>query len=280
MIDGQRVGVAIVTCNREHEFMCLLQNVLSNADVDYVVAVKNRDYEYASFQPAEITKQHQKKFSYIHVKEDIGVGHCKNEALKHLLKCDCEHLFVIEDDIAVLDDIVFQKYVSTALAFGLGHLVFGNVKTPPTWQLDKVICTINGEDGHMLDIFGQLHGGFVYFSRECLEQCGLFDERYVNAVEHIDHTYRISRYGFYTPFWAFADVHESWRLLEDLQAKCSSGSEINKSPLAHQRQVMGYKIFISTWKTHVANIPHPSQEDVQNAFGMMKFRQQQKKSIV
>lgn len=133
--------------------MSLLQRVLGNADVDCVVAVKNRDYVYSSFVPAELKKKHS-HFKYIHVKEDAGVGCCKNAGLRHLLKCGCEHLFVIEDDIAVLDDIVFKKYVSTAMAFGLGHLVFGNVKTPPTWQLDKVICNVNGEDGHMLDIFG------------------------------------------------------------------------------------------------------------------------------
>jgi len=59
-----------------------------------------------------------------------------------------------------------------------------------------------------------LHGGFVYFTKKCLEMAGLFDElHYINAVEHIDHTYRIIRMGMYTPFWRFADIHDSGRYL-------------------------------------------------------------------
>jgi len=54
---------------------------------------------------------------------------------------DCEHLFLIEDDIKIKDIEVFKKYIDTAKAFKLEHLIFGAVYTPPSWEIDKIVHT-------------------------------------------------------------------------------------------------------------------------------------------
>ena len=75
-------------------------------------------------------------------------------------------------------------------------------------QIDDIVHIAQAGE-YKLDMYANLHGGFVYFTKKCIQYCGLFDERYINAVEHIDHTYRIIQMGFYTPFWSFGDVHDS-----------------------------------------------------------------------
>ena len=46
----------------------------------------------------------------------------------------------------------------------------------------------------------------------------------------------------YTPFWAFADIHDSRKYLEDLQP--SSPSTINdRSELQRQRMAFGFNLF-------------------------------------
>lgn len=43
---------------------------------------------------------------------------------------------------------------------------------------------------------------------------GLMDEMYINAVEHIEHTYRLMKFGYCCGrFWAFPDIADSEKYL-------------------------------------------------------------------
>ena len=107
-------------------------------------------------------------------------------------------------------------YIDTAEEFNLEHMnfccTFG--KQLPAKRAKPVVCLKHGN--FAIDIYNRLSGVFEYFTSSALKKTGLMDERYVNALEHCEHTYRLSLDGFTTPFYAFADVHEAWKLLEDL----------------------------------------------------------------
>ena len=253
---NQKIGVGIVTCNRKEKFKKLLDLVVSTSYVDHVYAVKNRDFDYGNLFQSDDART-----TLMQQPLDVGVGACKNMILKKMLEDDCQHLFLIEDDIQIKDIEVFKKYIDAASAFNLKHLIFGSVYTPPSWNLDPVIATFLGKDGAAIDLYGNLHGGFVYFTRECIQYAGLFDEQYVNAVEHIDHTYRICTMGMYTPFWAFADIHDSSKYLEDEQP--NSPSTINdRSELQRQRTMFGFSLFQMKYGKQVFQIPKPSRNDI------------------
>ena len=252
----EKIGVGLITCNRASQFQGLYSSVLRCQDVDQIVVVKNKDYDYGN-----VLQNLDQKTIYIHESQDLGVGHCKNLALLKFLKSGCQHIFLIEDDITIKIQDVFQEYIATAKEFNLEHLIFGSVYTPPSWKLDPVIATFQGQT-HIIDIYPNLHGGFVYFTRKCLEMAGLFDElHYINAVEHIDHTYRIIRMGMYTPFWRFADIHDSGRYLQDEQP--TNPSTINtKTDEQKQRVARGFKWFADTYGRQVAQIPRAPLDDV------------------
>jgi len=64
---------------------------------------------------------------------------------------------------------VFKCYVDTAKAFKLEHLIFGAVYTPPSWEIDKIVHTAELKANNMqLDMYANLHGGFVYFTKKCI----------------------------------------------------------------------------------------------------------------
>ena len=58
-----------------------------------------------------------------------------------MLNSGCDHFFLIEDDIKIKDINVFEKYIDTAKAFKLEHLIFGAVYTPPSWKIDNIVNT-------------------------------------------------------------------------------------------------------------------------------------------
>ena len=51
MIDNEKVGVGIVTCNRKDSFKALFDKVKSCGAVDVIAVVKNKDFDYGDYAP-------------------------------------------------------------------------------------------------------------------------------------------------------------------------------------------------------------------------------------
>lgn len=51
MIDGEKVGVGIITCNRKESYKRLLDSVKLAIDVDLIVTVKNLQNDYSECDP-------------------------------------------------------------------------------------------------------------------------------------------------------------------------------------------------------------------------------------
>src|SRR5574344_487003 len=205
MYNNEKIGVGLITYNRKNSFLQILNKVKSCSYIDEIIVVKNKNIDYGNID--------YKNIKYINILDDVGVGACKNIALKYLHKNQCCHYFLIEDDNLIIDNDVFKKYIDTAKIFNLGHLIFGNIFDGITkkFLLPKFSIELNNS---AIDIYDRLNGGFCYFSKEVIENVELFDENFINCLEHIEHTYRISKARFYTPFFWFADIHNSNKYLK------------------------------------------------------------------
>lgn len=171
-----------------------------------------------------------------------SVGQAKNSAIKYLLDEGCEHIFIIEDDILIQDENVFEKYIKTSLFSGIKHLNYAlqgpankkgakgfsnlgeraeqeNLKDPNPRQILKYTEDIQ------VAFYPNCVGAFSYYQREVLEDIGGFDEFYKNAWEHVDHTMKAYRKGYTTPYWWFADINESWKYIKDIEG-CIENSTI------------------------------------------------------
>ena len=203
-----KIGVGIITCDRPDFFKKCFSSIKNNQDLTIVVvddgldAVIDETFEVAG----------------IKTKGKIGVGAAKNKALKFLIEENCEHIFLMEDDIEIIDTNIFNEYIKTANVTGVKHLNYALHGNHNQNSFGKPIIrkTVNYPDDTKVDLYLNLLGAFSYFHRSVLDQVGLIDEDYYNAMEHVDHTYRIIKAGYHPPFRWFADVHGSNKMLKDI----------------------------------------------------------------
>ncbi len=115
----ERVGVGICTCNRPDYLKKLLSSIERN-DIELVVINDGDKFECPGYN------------YYVHNNEtNLGVAKSKNIAFKKLLELDCDHIFLIEDDMIIKDNSVFEKYIEASKVSGIQHFNFsqhGNAK--------------------------------------------------------------------------------------------------------------------------------------------------------
>jgi GT2 family glycosyltransferase len=190
--------------------------------VDHVVVVNDgeefKENWNSGFRSLHVSKDPETTLVYYQNPINLGVAKSKNLALKHLLDLGCDHIFLMEDDIYIKDNSVFQRYIEASKISGIQHFNFSQHglmnKTHHGRSLPNPLTFI---DYGSIKIPLYLHcvGAFSYYSRKCLETVGLMDENYYNACEHVDHTYEIIKAGMHPPFWNFADIENSWQYLGD-----------------------------------------------------------------
>ena len=196
-----KIGLGVITCNRLDFFR---QCILSVPDLDFIVVVNDGNPYPSDAIPSKVIQ-------LIQHKKNMGIARTKNDALKAMLKNNCEHLFLIEDDISIKRQIVIEKYIQASSKSGIGHFNYGyhgpvNRDEDGKSKFRKLIKYDNDTDV----VFNyKLTGAFSYFRDYVLKDVGFMDERYKNVLEHVDHTYRIIKAGYHPPFFWFADIANS-----------------------------------------------------------------------
>ena len=132
-----------------------------------------------------------------------AVVYNKNMLMRLFLNSRHEYLFIIEDDVKILDHEIFDLYVNASRKHGIHHMNFCGYPLP-----DRVRYDFNDD----VQISENLMGVLSFYDRECLEKVGLMNEQLNhNCWEHIEHTARINRYYRFNPeFYHFPDVSNSW----------------------------------------------------------------------
>jgi GT2 family glycosyltransferase len=118
----------------------------------------------------------------------------------------------MEDDIFIRDPLVFDSYIHVARETGIQHLNFSQhgINNKNTQGKADPITSVTYAHAH-INLYRHCVGAFSYLTRKCLDEVGLLDENYFNALEHVEHTYRIIKAGMHPPFWFFADLDHSQR---------------------------------------------------------------------
>jgi glycosyltransferase involved in cell wall biosynthesis len=162
--------------------------------------------------------------------QNLGVAKTKNIALKYLLDKQCEYLFLIEDDLTVLDPLIFQKYIQACKFSGIQHFNFGP-GTPFNRKQTQGNFDLNNRDELNQEsepnprivieysknvkcaFYQHVAGLFSFYTKKSLQTVGLMDENFFNAWEHVAHTYDIIKNNMHPPFWWFADIVDSHKML-------------------------------------------------------------------
>jgi GT2 family glycosyltransferase len=236
-----KIGIGIVTCDRiDYLNNCLKSLPVINGPIviindgkqditDRVRGLKNSD-----------------NITLIQHETNKGVGISKNDALNFLLSKDVEHIFLLEDDILILKENVFDEYIKAAQTSGILHFNYGpgspfNRKQDSSilWDLhNRHLCDQHSEpnpkriidygNNVKISLFEHTVAMFSYFHSSVLKEVGLHDEQFFNAWEHVDLTYRIIKAGYHPPFWWFADIYNSQEYLTEAPGAIDNSSIAGK----------------------------------------------------
>lgn len=248
----RKIGIAIITYNRPDSFKECLEFIYKNKTDEMILcAVKNKNVDYGDDSWKDMLDK------FIHVPDHLGVGYCKNRALEYFLKEDCTDIFLIEDDTVVTDINVFDVYINTAKHYGLKHLncmyhSYHYVNYKKVFEQQKPRLTItNTETGLNLSLYFDIYGCFSYYEANSLKRVGLFDERFINAMEHVEHTMRYINLDWYTPFRWFADVADSSKYFKNISEEttiCPDNSSDEEKQLHEQNKKAAMMLYTNILK--------------------------------
>jgi glycosyltransferase involved in cell wall biosynthesis len=215
------IGIGVITCDRPDFFEKLITS-LKNVKYDKLVVI-NDGSKQVKIKEAEIVKNRPSR---------QGVGKSKNKALKLLKNYD--YIFILEDDIFIKDQNVFQKYINASKLSGIQHFNFAfhgimnyQPNTVPLNSVPAVALKIDYSPTVSVSLYPHIYGAFSMYTKRCIEKVGYMDEFYYNAMEHVDHTVKTIEAGMHPPFRWFADIAESYNYIQEQDSDHSS-SEIRK----------------------------------------------------
>ena len=252
-----KIGLGIITCDREDFFKKCYKSIPTKL-VDVLVAVNDGKKLKGKYPRAHLIEH----------KTNMSVGVSKNDAFKYLLEHDCEHIFLIEDDIVIKNPAVFKQYINAANETGLQHLMYGYHGNANKVDYEsggkpnpRVVIEYNNDIKIALN--ANCVGAFCYYHKDLLDKIGLIDETYVNAWEHIDHSYSAVKQGLLPGYWYWPDIANSYDFLDE-QACCQEIEKgaIRKDPEWEKKMITGAKHFHSKYGAFPTKVDPPDQKDV------------------
>jgi GT2 family glycosyltransferase len=213
-----KIGLALITCDRYNFLQKSLTSVLKHTNTFESNFFKLIVIDDTPPSLRDNSVYEGLGVEVIHTQGKEGVGRAKNYGLKGLSDAECEHIFLMEDDVEILDHKIFDLYIKAAKTTGIKHLNFGlhgnhnrNLNGDPVSRR-----IINYPDQTKIVLYPNILGAFSYYHIDTLKDVGLIDEQFYNALEHVDHTYQIIKAGYHPHFRWFADVQDVENYLKDI----------------------------------------------------------------
>jgi len=269
-----KIGLGIVTCNRP-EFLskCIASIDFNKVDERIIVNDGKLDVKHPNFTVLKNEK-------------NIGVGKSKNKILKHLYEKGCDYIFILEDDMLILDNNVFEKYIEAHKKSGIHHFNYGpgspfnrkqNIKFDlhNRHELDqhsepKPRKIVDYGNEIKVSLFEHTVAMFSFFTRKVVKEVGYIDEDFYNAWEHVDHTYRIIKAGYHPPFWYFADIYNSHKFLSEAPEAIDKSSIANDSEQWKKNVYGGREIYLKKHGHYPNEPPFTSNEEVDRVLKKLK----------
>ncbi len=282
---NNEIGLVILTHNRPHFAQALWNQLYDNVKdigISHTIIVNDGKPIFVDSSNKWTTDITDTRLEFhevvIHQNEvNLGIGKSKNIGLRYLMEQGCKHLFLLEDDVVVKNINVFQKYIDTSRTTGIQHLNYGpgspfNRKQIQSFDLHNrhELSTDSTPNPKLVIDYGTSKialyehsvGMFSYFTRAIIEEVGYMDEQFVNAWEHVEHTYRIIKAGGHPPFWTFADISDSDDYLGS-QKEAISESTTSKNQDAWLKNVYeGRELYKSKHGYYPNTTPLASKEEV------------------
>lgn len=198
-------SLIVITYNREEPLKNLLQSI-DTSSFDKVVIVHDGG---ASDYSENVVNILQSKFIYLKQTENIGVGRCKQIGIDWVLEnTDSEHIFILEDDIVILNNSVWDYYIRFSKNSGIWHTNWNDVK----YKSIKYELDYNGIEGI---INRDCSGVFSYFNRNVFKFCK-YPSDMKNALDVYSVELQLIEKHLLPPFWNFVCPKNTEKYVKDL----------------------------------------------------------------
>lgn len=157
----------------------------------------------------------QYKHISLSYKNNQGIAPTKNLAFSNMIENECTELFIMEDDILMKDPQTCLKYIDYAKMFQVPHLNFALHGDLNKGQRKMASWQRNNQSNSIVCVYPHCVGAFSYYSKDIIIKVGLIDENFINAWDHVEHTWRICQTGLIPPFGYFMDHPDSAILLDE-----------------------------------------------------------------
>ena len=251
---ADKIGVGIITYNRPSYFEQCIERMPWHKIDECIVVKDGGGDDYNDIRSNDDF--------YFHEYEKNG-GNCrsKNKAFEYLLDKKCKHIFLIEDDVLIKDENVFDKYIETAYRTGVYHLMFLKMVD----NMDHKRATIDG-----LDLHRNPQGSFMYALDSVIKHVGEWDTGFRNAFTHVDWTYRAVQKGLMPQFWWFPDVENSQELLEEIPGSADNSSITSKSDYYEENYKKSAKHWVDKYGYFTNQIKDTPEEEVIKRLNFIK----------
>lgn len=202
---SSKIGVGIITCNRENFFKKCYESIPDY--IDELIVINDGE---------SLTSEINRGFLHEGV-TGKQVGKCKNIAMTYLLDKGCDYIFTLEDDIFIKDSDVFKNYINAYKETGIHHFNFGfSQKENLSHDFKPIYKKVVEYKNSKIVLTPNILGALTFYTRECLQTIGLHHKGFNKGHgDHPELTYRAYKHGFTTPFWWFADIYGSWNMIEN-----------------------------------------------------------------
>jgi len=200
-----KIGVGIITCNRP-DFFKKCRGSINKEWYDNIVIVNDgKGPLFDSGAPV------------IQTTGGEGVGKAKNIAIKHLLEQGSDYIILVEDDMLFKGNL-FEQYIKAYKETGIHHFMFayhGPANKAGISRGKPVPRKVIDYGDIKIALNQHCVGAVCFYTRQCLDDVGLYDESYTNAFEHVDHSYELAKANYSTPYWWWADIENSLDYVEE-----------------------------------------------------------------
>lgn len=190
-----KIGIGITTYNSEDYFETLY-NSLPLSKIDELVVV-NGGNPYKKSYSADWIQHNKNRFPSI----------CRNDCVTFLLNKNCEHIFLIEDDMIIKKEDIFHAYIKASKISGLKYFSFASMSEKagaPHQRTPRLSVGYSPEIS--ISFYENMCNEFTYHHKSCFLQTGLYDSKMRDLFD-ADRVYRETLYNKnVAPFWWFADL--------------------------------------------------------------------------
>ena len=200
-----KIGVGIITCNRIDMYKKCSDSI-QESWYDELVTVNDGEQSIVC-----------NSGDYIETAGGEGVGKAKNKAIKHLLEKNCDYIILVEDDMLFKGNL-FEQYIKAHKETGIHHFMFayhGPANKAGISRGKPVPRKVIDYGNVKIALNQHCVGAVCFYTKQCLDEVGLYDESYTNAFEHVDHSYELAKASYSTPYWWWADIENSLDYVEE-----------------------------------------------------------------